>query len=305
MTGVTTTAQDTNTTAAAQADAADVAGAECPECGYDLRGLAEGTGRCPECGLTIDPLAAATSRVPWAHRRKIGLLRAYVATAVLVTLRPHRFVEEVARPAQRREALWFRAITVVLVLLPLAFMTTVETPFDPRMVTDAAQHIAEGRSSWEAWVVPAMYGAQWPAVRVACIAGALFTVTGAAARLVGTRGLTPVRRERALALAHYTCAPLLTVPLAFVVGLLLVVVPERSAFVVTAFLLVLPITVFLGVVDWWWVQVLLVQRATSDAGRAALAAVLLPVRWALLAGLWLFGVPWLLGWGRILVASLR
>lgn len=294
------------TTPAADGPADDAGeGALCPECGYDLRGLTEDTNRCPECGTTIDPLAAATSRVPWAHRRKIGLVRAYFATAVLVTLRPHRFVEEVARPAQRREALWFRAITVVLVLLPLAFMTTVETPFDPRMIADAAQNIAEGRPKWEAWVVPAMYGAEWPAVRVACIAAALFAVTGAAQRILGTRGLTPLRRERALALAHYTCAPLLTLPLGFTVGLLLLVVPEHSAFVVTAFFLVVPITVFLGVVDWWWVQVLLVHRATNHTGRAAIAAVLLLVRWALLAGLWLFAVPWLIGWVRILLATLQ
>src|SRR5688500_2356690 len=205
---------DTTTAASGDGPADDAGeGALCPDCGYDLRGLPEGTNRCPECGTTIDPLAAATSRVPWTHRRKIGLLRAYVATAVLVTLRPHRFVEEVARPAQRREALWFRAITVVLVLLPLAFMTTVETPFDARMIADAAQKVAEGKSSWEAWVVPSMYGAEWPAVRVVCIAAALVALTGAAARLLGTRGLTPLRRERALALAHYTCAPLLTLPL--------------------------------------------------------------------------------------------
>ena len=283
-------------------DAAD--GALCPDCGYDLRGLPGQTGRCPECGLPIDPLAAATSRVPWAHRRKIGLLRAYVATAVLVTLRPHQFVEEVARPAQRREALWFRAITVVFVLLPLAFMTTVETPFDARMIADAAQNIAEGRSSWEAWVVPAMYGAESAALRVTYVAAALVAVTGAGSRFLRTRHQSTSRRDRALALAHYTSAPLLAAPILFLLGLALALFANDVFVAIAAYLLGGAILLALAVLGWWWVQVLLVQRATNDTGRAALAAVLLPVRWALLAGLWLFAVPWLVGWVRILVASL-
>src|SRR5687768_10793324 len=55
----------------------------CPACGYDLRGTTGG--RCSECGLEIDPAALARSGVPWAYRKEMGRVRAFLKTAWLVT----------------------------------------------------------------------------------------------------------------------------------------------------------------------------------------------------------------------------
>ena len=50
----------------------------CPACGYDLR--ATTSDHCSECGLAIDRDALQQSAIPWAHRRQIGRVRAYLKT---------------------------------------------------------------------------------------------------------------------------------------------------------------------------------------------------------------------------------
>ena len=296
--------QSTTAMEPARVEAEDDSGAECPECGYDLRGVPPDSARCPECGLEIDPVAARKPHLPWVHRRQIGRVRAFIRTALLVTLQPRRFVEDVRRPAERRDGVLFRAIVVALVLLPLAFMTWVETPFDPRMIESVVQDIASGVPSAQGWLVPTLYGVEWAAVRVACVAGGLVALTGAGLPFLRGGDMTATRRGRARALAHYTCAPLLVVPTYFLVGVAVAVLANRAFMVVMGYLLAGAILLVLAVLDWWWVQVLLVHRATGSVRRAVRAGALLPVLWVMLAFVFLIVLPWLVGWARIVAASL-
>src|SRR6476659_123129 len=90
----------------------------CPQCGYDLRGLADAR-RCTECGLEIAPGSAPWTRIPLAYRKRIGLTAAYVRTAWLATLSPRRLAAEIERPVAYRDALRFRLLTCLLATLPI------------------------------------------------------------------------------------------------------------------------------------------------------------------------------------------
>jgi hypothetical protein len=259
--------------------------------------------RCPECGFAVDPAAPAVSRVPWNHFER-GALRAYLRTVALVTVRPRRFVEEVVRPAGVRQARWFRRITTTLVLLPLLFYVVMASPYDPTVVAAAARDVAYGvAGSFDPWAAPWMYGAGSPVVRAACVAAGLYLVIAAGGWVLRWRDTAPQRRDRARALMQYSCAPLLAWPVVFLAGCAVVMLMPQTFFIVSAYVLCGLSLLVLGVVEWWWVQVLLVHRATRSTGHAIAAAALLPLAWAGVAGLVLFLVPWLIGWVLILAAS--
>src|SRR4051812_34411057 len=89
----------------------------CPACGYDLR--ATPSGRCPECGSEIDTAALRESGFPWAHRRKIGRVRAYVRTVWWVTVGNRALVQESARPQEVRDGRAFRWVMAGVVAVTL------------------------------------------------------------------------------------------------------------------------------------------------------------------------------------------
>jgi hypothetical protein len=62
-----------------------LADAQCPQCGYSLRGLTED--RCPECGKPFGRQALANSFVPQWPRLMVWYLGAYVAASVLTITR--------------------------------------------------------------------------------------------------------------------------------------------------------------------------------------------------------------------------
>src|SRR2546421_11397401 len=74
----------------------------CPDCGYNLHGIA--SDRCPECGFALDRDQLARSRIPWTHRRDIGRARAYLRTVWLVITTPRTIADEVARPVDFDDA---------------------------------------------------------------------------------------------------------------------------------------------------------------------------------------------------------
>lgn len=74
----------------------------CPGCGYDLR--AATTDRCSECGVVLDRAALRESGFPWAHRKRVGRVRAFVATVWLVTVDGRRVRNELAKPQDARDA---------------------------------------------------------------------------------------------------------------------------------------------------------------------------------------------------------
>src|SRR5687767_8684223 len=84
----------------------------CESFGYGLIGIT--ADRCPECGAAYDGNELPFARVPWLHRRRLGRVRAYLATVRMVTFSPRRFAEELCRPVRisADDAKRFRRATV-------------------------------------------------------------------------------------------------------------------------------------------------------------------------------------------------
>jgi hypothetical protein len=89
---------------------------KCEFCGYSLIGLTH-TDICPECGKRFDPIDTPLARVPWLYRRKLGRLRAYLATARLILADPNGFASELSRPVRisMSDAWAFRKTTLGIV----------------------------------------------------------------------------------------------------------------------------------------------------------------------------------------------
>jgi hypothetical protein len=75
--------------------------------------------------------------------------------------------------------------------------------------------------------------------------------------------------------------------------------------ILTAVLLLGALVAVLAVVAWWWVQVRLVHTATGSAASAARFGLLLPIRWLGVAVVFLFVIPWVVGYCQLLLANLR
>ena len=191
----------------------------CPGCGYDLRGSRDGP--CSECGIPIDRAALSVSAFPWAHRRKIGRVRAYVRTVWQVLSDSRALAYETAKPQDPADARSFARINGALAALTLLL------PFFAAM-TDAggmaffAVPPNDSRGPWlKEWrqdvVVPWAAGVTlWPVVTL-CIVLFGFYLARAALPMFTKRGAPFVRPERAAAFALYATAPLALLPLAAVI----------------------------------------------------------------------------------------
>jgi hypothetical protein len=184
----------------------------CPGCGYDLRGI--GSDRCPECGLTIDRTLAATSTIPWTHRRRIGVVHAYLKTVEMVIRWPGRLAREIERPVEFRDAIVFRRVTATLAtvsVLALAVVLFIMGEIIPLVV---ARPFA---------FLPELLG-----VPVVCLGVwlAFLTAGGVQSYWFDSHALPPAKRERAIALSYYACGPLALMPLLAVpLGLVITVAP--------------------------------------------------------------------------------
>lgn len=286
----------------------------CPGCGYDLRASSDGP--CSECGLPIDRASLRVSAFPWAHRRKIGRVRAYAATVWQVLSGSPTLKYEAAKPQDPADAGSFARVTGTLVALTLL------VPFfaamaDAKGMGFIAMPPNDPRGGWlKGWhqdlLVPWAAGVTlWP-VAAACVVAYGFYVVGAARQMFSVRTALSVRPERARSISLYATAPLALLPLAaltlwgtamvisylqgaslsFEAGMLLVLLS-----LVIATIAVIAPCVRVGQ---WLARVRRGGFATGVVG--ALGLVLL---WA--AGAFvLFGlVPWSFGFLWLLIDSLR
>jgi hypothetical protein len=188
----------------------DAAAVLCPGCGYDVRSAT--SGRCSECGLVLDRSAAASSNIPWAHRRRIGRIRAFVRTVWAVTVDARSIRHELGRPQSPRDAIHFRwwnaacvaaalggAAAVALAEYGLAAIAVQQVSFSNPIPLPGLQQDA---------AVPWCAGATLlPAIPVYLFGLAAY-LTGMGRSMVRQRGYPPEHRERATALADYALAPL-------------------------------------------------------------------------------------------------
>jgi hypothetical protein len=289
----------------------------CPSCTYDLRGIDDGE-RCPECGLVIRRDELRRSRIPWVHRRQIGRVRAYFRTFWLATVQTKTLASEVFRPVSYADAQRFRLVTCILAAIAPVTAIIIGLLQGDSALGDALGGIDPFRGS-PSQPVPGIFdiGLPWAAgailLPVMPIGAFLFllAVSGVPSYWFHPRRLPVVRQNRAIALSYYACAPLALLLLAGVCVLVVIALSlaesNRSieqlalffGFATATFVIVASVAFYANTLR-------LYHQATAASGGGTIAfAVLLPLAWIASAVLTLFVLPWIVGFLRLLVESLR
>jgi hypothetical protein len=293
----------------------------CPECGYNLHAL-DGIDRCPECGLRIDRLGFARSRVPWVHRRHVGRIRAYWRTVWLATLRPRELAAEAARRVNYTDAQRFRWVTAFVAAAPVmaglvaamviygspAFFSVINPAVFPRWA------MGGNPSALFDFLIPWDAGATWPPVLPLAALLAFVFVTGVATYWFHPRTIPVVHQNRAIALAYYGCGPLALVSVPALAFIALALMKDAgldnqanaSWAVVRVVEIFTWVTGLLVVAAFWRSTMVLLHRTTeSKVSRLISAGLLIPLQWVCCAALVLVVVPWVVGYLRLVVGSLR
>ena len=274
----------------------------CPECHYNLRGIA--SERCPECGNIVDWANLATSLIPWVHRRRIGRVRAYLKTLWMVIARPGRLGAEAGRAVSYRDARMFRVVTVAIACLPILVLA-----------------ILWGLHEKEGWDEIGMLVDAPGDLAVTTFAGliAIACATGAGAWFARPRQLPVVLQNRSVALGQYACAPLaLVLPLGLVVGAVawvgdhpdlpvweLLSRKGQDGILITVLLAAALALAAIPIKCWWCTLVLLRVAAKASMLRMMAAGVLLPLLWILFLVEWVVGLHVVVSFVAVFLHSVR
>jgi hypothetical protein len=185
----------------------------CPNCGYNMR--AATSDRCSECGLVIDRAALRESGFPWAHRKRIGRVRAFLKTVWYVTIDSKRIRHELARPQDARDARWFRvanAVVLSIALLSIAGIAAAEWGLHPIAVKPVSLWSGSASEPLPGWqqdvAVPWCAGMTLlPAIPLYLTLLAIY-LTGVSQPPMRLKKYPPEYQSRARALAKYAAAPL-------------------------------------------------------------------------------------------------
>jgi hypothetical protein len=290
----------------------------CPDCGYDLRGIA--STRCPECGLAID-WTTPESPIPWTYRQRIGRLRALRKTMDLATFHPRKLATAIATPVDYPSAQCFRWIVIFLAAIPpimflvaaiialggTAFLSIVTDP--PLTYSLSASPINFG---WELRLIWSAGATLLPVLPIGILIAFILS-TAAASGWFRPRSLPVFRQNRAVAISQYAAAPLAWLILPAVTIGTTVVLQVQG---VTTSTPLWPLVELLIWVDGlalvlipllWWGNTLRLLAATTHcgAGRVAAASVTLPLLWigSVVIGLGLF--PLVIGFIWLMIDSLH
>jgi hypothetical protein len=282
----------------------------CVDCGYNLRGL--GSDRCPECGLPID--TAMAWAIPWESRGRIGYVRAFWRTLIAATFGVKRLVRAASQPVDAKAAMRFRVLIAILVALP------------PSALFWIAVKLADGAgflSVWDEQLVHSPLSSAWD-IRLLWSAGAtlravlpiglfiaILMSSGAVEYWVRARNLSLARRARAATVGGYLFAPLSMIffPGA-ICGALWQIKQDQWTVdtwsTLTAAMSIGSISVGVVAIACLVNSLRFISGVTHCGwGRIALAAIGLPICWAiaLVVGLGIF--PMLVGLVWIMIDSLR
>jgi hypothetical protein len=284
----------------------------CPNCQYNLRGLA--SGRCPECGREFDVAQLSTSRVPWLHRREIGRFRAWWRTCWMALWRPGEIAASLNAPHCYADARRFWLVNVVIVWLPLAVacfcylleITTAPLTISTLMRGTTPTFWLEVNAS-----VPWTAAAIFPGIMAGCFLLFLLAATGGVSYLFQFIPGAPRQQDRAAALSLYTSGVLIAafVPVTALATLLMVaqfVTPGAWADPGNRIVLTYGGVPLVVVVTWWFCIGRLYRRMSqSGLLRSAIVAVLLPVSTLLSAVITLGFLPWCIGVLRVIWYSVQ
>lgn len=289
----------------------------CPVCGYDLRG---GTGeRCSECGLVIDHADLARSAMPWAYRREIGRVRAFMKTVWVVTLDLKSIRHEAAKPQSARDAAVFRRCLTAVVtpcLAGLAVVIILNEGIEELVVQKRTAYgamVSGGLTGWQQdLLVPWSAGIALPGALFVYAALAAAVTTRAPAAVVRAPGSGLQQVEAARAIGGYSAAPLAWLAPAMAAFVLAVLVgPDRNGIpesprlfpIASGTWCLLALLAFGGTVyrtGQWRVRITHGGYAT---GFLAMGELLL--RWVVGLGVVFFIVPWCVGFLWIVIDSFR
>ncbi|HYE17314.1 MAG TPA: hypothetical protein VEA69_02660 [Tepidisphaeraceae bacterium] len=287
----------------------------CPSCGYDLRAMVGD--RCPECGQAVDRAALDVSAIPWAHRRRIGRVRAYLKTARMFTRGNRALLHEQLRPQDLGDARAFARVTGVVLglLLAVAWVATAVASRGMVYALIAFRHDNESAMRRPGWLdelgVPWSAGMTLPWMMPAAAILLGYHLATVQRTVFRARGRSAGVRRTAVALGSYASAPLLNlVPATMVYALALVVVDRAEALgawrsqgmrIVTMALFLLGLLLYVRAVGWTALRVgQWVARSTgAGPGRVALAVGELALLWVAGALLFLFVLPWAAGFVRL------
>jgi hypothetical protein len=292
----------------------------CPACGYDLR--AATSDLCPECGLAVERDSLKTSGFPWPHRAHTGRLSAYLKTFWLVTIDAKSLRHEPARTQDPQDARRFARLTAFAVAAGLLALFACAVGMGGGWVPGGLPAFAVQPSpafnppQTPAWlfdiIVPWSAGAVLPPVLpVAILLFALALV--AIPRAVFRVPDPDLAQQNASAIASYATAPLALLLPAFAAIALIplfdhwardrrpgawhlhVLTEAAGAIALVVCLIATP----LRLTQW------LHRTRRAGLARALLALAELLALWTLAALLFLFFLPWSVGYTRILIDSFR
>jgi len=279
----------------------------CPGCDYDLRALV--SDRCPECGLQIDRAALAQSQIPWAHRDRLGSIRAYQRTAWLAWRHPGRMAMCVASPVDLRDARAFQRVTVLFT-------------FVPAVVIGVAYIIYYGRDYLSSGFPPVAarfgYLLEWLLVVIfaGCLWLFLMAITSVAQYFFWSLGISATRRERAIALSYYASAPLAlsAIPMTLIVAASMIsnhrwdmYFQARVIDHVSEWLIIFIVIALVLQVGGWVNSTLVILKRSTACGVGRVLATLagLPIAWAISAILFLGLLPFAATYLALMILSLK
>lgn len=259
----------------------------CPQCIYDLRGLPGD--ECPECGCEVDRAKLEKSSIHWVHREGLGV-GAFVKTAMRATFKTQFFCLEVARPVSldaarkfRRRVVWLLALSVLI--LPMIFSMIEEEVRGPLV---------------ETWQYSPVLALALAAAGVFSLWLFLMGFTGLHQYWFHPKALSVEQQNRAVAISHYACAPLIWFSLAVVLfGIAMVIGAVANSYdadpgrwIAVVVVMLSWLIVLLSLAAYVFTCARMVQFAAHRNGLVrGLLWVVLPISWLGFGGLTFFVLP--------------